>query len=319
MSKEVWTEQEDEILINAQIQMGNKWSYISKLLPGRSENAVKNRYNSIASRNGVRKKRLGNFVNRNSSAKNNLLRMHVPPKTQKAAVNRLSLHIGRERKNKMTSIANIIDTPTADLNSSYADLIDQAAQHISTRAFQRQQRQQQRQQPPQSQKEEEKQSIPPSHGYYTRENASQYIQHQSSTYSTLGNQDPSSGLSSAYSTRSTTVKDMMIPPPQPPSFPSSSTTSSSSSSSLPISSSSNLLRLHLSGEQEDHFGEHDHLHDGFYRDNDSEYPNYHGGLSTRISDSLQLFTRDVSSHSDFSNLPPLHSHSDLSIERDHST
>lgn len=70
----MWTEEEDEILINAQIQMGNKWSYISKLLPGRSENAVKNRYNSIASRNGVRKKRLGNFVNRSVAARNNLLR-----------------------------------------------------------------------------------------------------------------------------------------------------------------------------------------------------------------------------------------------------
>ena len=76
----MWTEEEDEILINAQIQMGNKWSYISKLLPGRSENAVKNRYNSIASRNGVRKKRLGNFVNRSVAARNNLLRLQSLPK-----------------------------------------------------------------------------------------------------------------------------------------------------------------------------------------------------------------------------------------------
>ena len=79
VSKDVWTEEEDEILINAQIQMGNKWSYISKLLPGRSENAVKNRYNSIASRNGVRKKRLGTFVNR-STTRGNLVRIPVHPK-----------------------------------------------------------------------------------------------------------------------------------------------------------------------------------------------------------------------------------------------
>lgn len=80
----MWTEEEDEILINAQIQMGNKWSYISKLLPGRSENAVKNRYNSIASRNGVRKKRLGTFVTRGNS-KANLLRLQVPPKASHMA------------------------------------------------------------------------------------------------------------------------------------------------------------------------------------------------------------------------------------------
>ena len=80
VSKDVWTEEEDEILINAQFQMGNKWSFISKLLPGRSENAVKNRYNSIASRNGVRKKRLGTYVNR-SAARSNLLRIPVQSKT----------------------------------------------------------------------------------------------------------------------------------------------------------------------------------------------------------------------------------------------
>ena len=79
----MWTEEEDEILINAQIQMGNKWSYISKLLPGRSENAVKNRYNSIASRNGVRQKRLGNLVNRNNANRGNLLRLQIPPKPSK--------------------------------------------------------------------------------------------------------------------------------------------------------------------------------------------------------------------------------------------
>ena len=80
VSKDVWTEEEDEILINAQFQMGNKWSFISKLLPGRSENAVKNRYNSIASRNGVRKKRLGTYVNR-SAARSNLLRIPVQNKS----------------------------------------------------------------------------------------------------------------------------------------------------------------------------------------------------------------------------------------------
>lgn len=60
--------------------MGNKWSYISKLLPGRSENAVKNRYNSIASRNGVRKKRLGTFVNRSQLNHNSLMKLQLSTK-----------------------------------------------------------------------------------------------------------------------------------------------------------------------------------------------------------------------------------------------
>ena len=78
--------------------MGNKWSYISKLLPGRSENAVKNRYNSIASRNGVRKKRIGTYVNRSSSGRStSSTRAHVPPKVQgTASTNRSSLRLGMD-------------------------------------------------------------------------------------------------------------------------------------------------------------------------------------------------------------------------------
>ena len=41
---------EDSILVRNQAALGNKWSEIARLLPGRSENAVKNRFNSINSK-----------------------------------------------------------------------------------------------------------------------------------------------------------------------------------------------------------------------------------------------------------------------------
>ena len=41
--KSAWTGGEDVVLCEAQGRLGNKWSEISKLLPGRAENAVKNR------------------------------------------------------------------------------------------------------------------------------------------------------------------------------------------------------------------------------------------------------------------------------------
>jgi transcription factor MYB, plant len=76
LQKDSWTEEEDKVLIDAHKEVGNKWAEIAKRLPGRTENSLKNHWNTTKRRQFARR-RTRAAKNSRGAANNTILQDYI--------------------------------------------------------------------------------------------------------------------------------------------------------------------------------------------------------------------------------------------------
>ncbi|KAM0040869.1 putative transcription factor MYB-HB-like family [Helianthus debilis subsp. tardiflorus] len=139
---DVWTEEEERVLIEAHERMGNKWSQIAKLLPGRTENSIKNHWNAATRKKTMRLNRNKRYEPGNARPKSTLLRDYIrgmsststsTTKKSTTSTTNSNVTIGKFTPNEVPSSSSFSsDSPSIGLIPTFDDEFEFMTNLIST-------------------------------------------------------------------------------------------------------------------------------------------------------------------------------------------